>query len=369
MRLRCRFHVQRGNFSLAIEMETQLQGITAIFGPSGSGKTTFLRALAGLERDKSGFLQLDDQIWQADSPPRFVPLHQRSIGFVFQDGRLFSHLTVAGNLAFARQRAIHRPPPSSLPGQLLTQRDQDALIDILALGGLLSRYPHQLSGGERQRVAIGRALLTAPALLLMDEPLASVDGIGKQHILAYIKQLHRYWQRPMLYVSHDVGEIMQLADQLIFLEAGRIVEQGPLHLLATRLDRPLAHGPEAGALIEATVIEQNARFHLTRLAFGAGLEISLPTTAPLAAGSSVRVWVLARDVSLALDTPQRTSILNIFPARVVAVQSESPAQAMVKLDLAGTSLLARITHKSCVRLGIQPGLALFAQVKSVALQH
>lgn len=369
MNLHCHFHLLRGAFTLAVEMDTDLNGITAIFGPSGSGKTTLLRCLAGLERAENGFMRLGNQIWQTADPPHFVPLWQRSVGIVFQDGRLFNHLTVAGNLAFARQRAIHRTPPDSAPGTIPTLHEMQELITILALDGLLHRRPDQLSGGERQRVAIGRALLTAPALLLMDEPLASVDSASKHTILAYIKQLHQRWRRPMLYVSHDMGEIMQLADQLIFLEDGRIVEQGPLHLLATRLDRPLAHTPEAGALLEATVIEQESTFHLTRLAFAAGLEISLPSTIPLAVGKPVRVRVLARDVSLALEAPEHSSILNIFPAQVVAIQEENPAQVMVKLDLAGVPLLARITRKSCTRLALQPGLSVFAQVKSVALHH
>lgn len=369
MNLQCRFHLQRGGFTLSVEMDANLQGITALFGPSGSGKTTLLRCLAGLERAENGFMRLGDQTWQTPNPPHFLPLWQRSVGIVFQDGRLFNHLTVAGNLAFAQQRASHRIPPDSAQGTMPTRHEMEELIGILALDDLLHRRPDQLSGGERQRVAIARALLTAPALLLMDEPLASVDSASKHAILAYIKQLHPRWGRPIFYVSHDMGEIMSLADQLIFLEAGRIVEQGPIHLLATRLDRPLAHTAEAGALIEATVVAHDTDFHLTRLAFAAGLEMALPSTTPLAVGTSVRVRILARDVSLALEAPAHTSILNIFPAHVLAVQEENPAQVMVKLDLAGVPLLARITRKSCARLALQPGLPLFAQVKSVALHH
>ncbi|MEO5364349.1 MAG: molybdenum ABC transporter ATP-binding protein [Magnetococcus sp. DMHC-8] len=364
----CRVQWQRGAFTLAIDMCDTLQGITALFGPSGSGKTSLLRCLAGLERPAGGLVRFGDQLWQGDDPPVFVPPFRRPVGFVFQDGRLFNHLTVAGNLAFARQRAVTRCRPATATGTT-GQPEMAELIAILALEGLLPRHPMQLSGGERQRVAIARALLTDPALLLMDEPLASVDGVSKQRILAYLRQLHRRWQRPVLYVSHDMGEIMQLADQLLVLEQGRLVARGPVHLLATRLDQPFAHGPEAGALLEATVVGRESAFHLTRLAAGAGLTLHLPDAIGLTTGERVRVRILARDVSLALEKPQHTSILNIFPATVVAIQAENVAQVMVQLDLAGMPLLARVTSKSCAALALQPGLSLFAQVKSVALHN
>ncbi len=365
--LQCRFHLPHGAFALTVEMDTPLQGITAIYGPSGSGKTSFLRCLAGLERPVGGFMRWGDRVWQSETPRLFVPLFRRSIGLVFQDGRLFNHLTVAGNLAFAQERALTRMAHSATPDPVASQQDRQELLSILALDNLLHRRPDQLSGGERQRVAIGRALLTNPELLLMDEPLASVDGASKQRILHHIRQLVTRWQRPVLYVSHDLGEITQLADQLMVLENGRMVAHGPLHQLMTRLDQPLAHGPEAGALIEATVVDRDAEFQLAHLRFGAGLALYIPHTADLEPGKRVRVRILARDVSLTWDAPQRTSILNIFPATVVAIQEETPAQVMVKLDLAGIPLLARVTRKSCATLALQPGLSLFAQVKSVAL--
>lgn len=373
--LQCRFHLQRDTFNLKVHIKTDLRGITAIFGPSGSGKTSFLRCLAGLERAKEGFLSFGNRVWQDEAKHLFVPPFKRPLGMVFQEGRLFDHLTVADNLAFAWQRA-------SVTQERVTKHE---IIEILELGFLLHRRPNELSGGERQRVAIGRALLTAPEWLLMDEPLASVDRASKQRILGYIRQLHRHLQRPVLYVSHDMGEIMQLADDLILMENGRILEIGPVSALTTRLDLPLAHAQDASALIETEVIGQEERFHLTRLVFGQGLELRIPSIkqdtkqenrtravdsgASLAQGQKVRVRIFARDVSLTRDAPQRTSILNVFPATVVAIHPENPAQRIIKLDVSGIPILALVTTKSCEVLALRPGLSLFAQVKSVALQN
>lgn len=364
MTLACRFHITHDAFTLSAEVHTVLRGITAIFGPSGSGKTSFLRCLAGLERSPTGFLHVGDQVWQDESKRRFVPPHRRALGVVFQEGRLFDHLTVAGNLAFGWQRAAER-------------RDRirpSEITDMLELGHLLHRRPGALSGGERQRVAIGRALCMAPEWIVMDEPLASVDGASKQRILRYIRQLRHHLNLPILYVSHDMGEIMQVADDLILMEEGRIVAVGPVGALTTRLDLPPAHAPDAGALIETEVVGRDARFHLTCLQFGHGLVLRVPEPqhdhGPSPdKGENVRVRVLARDVSLALDAPQQTSILNVFPATVVAIHAESDAQRMLKLDVAGVPILALVTTKSCEGLGLKPGLSLFAQVKSVALHH
>lgn len=364
-KLHCRFHLQRGTFNLTVQIDTALHGITAIFGPSGSGKTSFLRCLAGLERAEKGFLHIGNRVWQDEAKQLFVPPFKRYLGMVFQEGRLFEHLTVAGNLEFGWQRA-------PLARKRIVKNE---IIDILELDLLLQRRPCELSGGERQRVAIGRALLMAPEWLLMDEPLASLDSTSKQRILGYIRQLHRHLRLPVLYVSHDMGEIMQLADELILMENGRILDVGPLSTLTTRLDLPPAHALDAGALIETEVIGQEEAFHLTRLVFGQDLELRVPSTkqagnnVSLVPGEKVRVRILARDVSLALDIQKRTSILNSFPAKVIAIHVENPAQRMIKLDVSGVPILALVTAKSCEVLALKPGLLLFAQVKSVALQN
>ena len=373
--LQCQFQLKRGAFNLHINLETALQGITAIFGPSGSGKTSFLRCLAGLERADRGYLRFGQRIWQDETQALFVPPYQRALGVVFQEGRLFDHLTVAGNLAFAWQRV-----PASRK-----RFKQQEMIDILEINQLLNHYPDQLSGGERQRVAIGRALLTSPEWLLMDEPLASVDSTSKQRILGYIRQLHHHVKLPVLYVSHDMGEIMQLADNLILMQAGKILEVGPLGRLTTRLDLPLAHALDAGALIEAEVVGQEEAYHLTCLGFGQGLQLRVPSSKQVTKdqngtllssgakrrqrGEKVRVRILARDVSLTLEKQHKTSILNVFPATVVAIHQENLAQRLVKLDVSGVAILALVTAKSCEVLGLRPGVSLFAQVKSVALQN
>lgn len=358
MNLQAHFNIQRSGFQFLVHIETTLHGITAISGPSGSGKTTFLRCLAGFERSKNGFLKVADQVWQDEDNKQFVPPYKRSLGVVFQEGRLFDHLNVNKNLDFARKRAVSTRTP--IP--------KSEMIDILDLDSLLHRYPVELSGGERQRVAIGRALLTAPELLLMDEPLASLDGAGKQIILDYIRTLHHHWNLPILYVSHDMGELMQLADTLILMESGRVLDVGPLKSLTTRLDLPPAHAQDAGSLIETQVAGFELKDHLTRLVFGQGLSLLIPNTPFLKMGEIARVRIFARDVSLTLDPPKRTSILNIFPAKILEINSENVSQVMVKLDVSGVFILARVTSRSCNILDLRPGLSLFCQVKSIALQ-
>ena len=362
--LDCRFFLKRALFNLDVAFTINLGGIVAIFGASGSGKTSLLRCLAGLERADQGYLKIGSQIWQDEANAIFVPPFRRSLAMVFQEGRLFDHLNVAGNLDFAWKRA-----PSSRK-----RWEKREIIDIFQLGSLLQRRCHELSGGERQRVAIARSLLTAPECLVMDEPLASVDGAAKFRILEYIRQLHRRFQLPVLYVSHDMGEIMQLADDLILMERGQVLAQGPLRQLTTRLDLPLAHAWDAGALVESTVMALEESHYLVLLHFANGLALRMPhirSMEPinLEIGTTVRVRILARDVSLTRDAPGRTSILNVFPATVVAIHVESPAQRMVKLDVDGVFLLALVTAYSCSVLELRPGLSLFAQVKSVALQH
>ena len=360
MRLEVAFRLARGDFLLDVDLRVEATGITAVFGPSGCGKSTLLRCLAGLEHAPGGFVRLGAAVWQDDrGGGRFVPPHRRRLGLIFQDGRLFSHLDVTGNLAFGHRRAASG---NRRPGW-------NDVVEMLELGPLLHRRTHGLSGGERQRVALGRALLTGPEMLLMDEPLASLDEAGKRRILGFIRRLHDTLKLPMLHVSHDMGEIMRLADHLALMDAGRILGFGPVAEMATRLDLPPAHAPDAAALVEAVVVGREAAFHLTHLGFGDdGLFIHVPGM-DLAIGERRRLRILARDVSLTLDPPTRTSILNLFPAKVVGIAAENPAQSMVKLDVGGVTVLARVTEKSRVGLGLHPGLKLFAQVKSVALER
>jgi len=353
--LTARFQLTLGDFRLDAAFEAPGRGVTALFGPSGSGKTTVLRCVAGLERVPGGYLAVNGSVWQDDQNGIFLPPHQRGLGYVFQEANLFLHLDVRRNLEYGWKR---------IPA---TERQVgfDQAVELVGIGPLLNRSPARLSGGERQRVAIARALLTSPRLLLMDEPLAALDLTSKAEILPYLERLHDELSIPVLYVSHSPDEVARLADFMVLMSKGKAVASGPLREMLARLDLPLAHGDEAGALVDTTVGAHDEAFHLSRLDFTGG-SISVPhVSQPVS--HPVRLRIHARDVSLALERPGQSSILNILPATVAEIADENPAQVLVKLDCAGTPLLAKITRKSCALLGLQPGMAIYAQVKSVAL--
>lgn len=347
-----RFRSQLGRFVLDVDFSVPSRGVTALFGASGSGKTTLLRLIAGLAR-APGSLVVNDEVWQ--DTRIFVPPHRRALGYVFQEASLFPHLSVRANLAYG----LKRVPPAE------RTLHWDDVIGWLGLAPLIDQLPHQLSGGQRQRVAIGRALLSSPRLLLMDEPLAALDAGARAEILPYLEQLHQQLAIPVLYVSHAVEEVARLADHLVCLEAGRVAYQGPLAEGLTRLDLPLAHGDLAATVIDATVVEQDPGLQLTRVARGA-IALELPGLHGVP-GAPLRVRVAARDVSLTLVMPQQTSILNLLPARVIELSDDAPGQVLAQLALGDTILLARITRKSAQLLNLRPGAAVVAQVKSVAV--
>jgi molybdate transport system ATP-binding protein len=353
--IRARFRVDRNDFAVDVDLTLPGSGVTALFGPSGSGKTTCLRAMAGLERAPDGLFALGDTVWQDEASGHFVPTHKRALGMVFQEASLFPHLSVRGNMEFGQKRASTAGKHFALP----------AVAELLGIGHLLERMPALLSGGERQRVAIARALLAAPRILLMDEPLAGLDHKRKLEILPYLERLHRELAIPVIYVSHAPDEVARLADHLILLDHGKAIASGPLNTVLSRIDLPATFADDAGVVIEAAVAEHEAD-DLTRLVFPGGhIYVSRRDAA---IGSSVRCRILARDVSLALIPQTQASILNCVNATVVDVAaSETPGQVLVRLDVAGTPLLARITRRSVNRLAICPGLALHAQIKSVAL--
>jgi molybdate transport system ATP-binding protein len=356
--IRARFELALPGFVLQVAMEVPASGVTAIFGPSGCGKSTLLRCVAGLERAARGYLQVNAETWQDDSRDIFLPTHRRLLGFVFQDPSLFSHLDVRRNLEFGYDRT-----PSE-------QRKMTwgRTVELLDVGPLLHRMPDGLSGGERQRVAIARAVLAAPKLLLLDEPLAALDVERKREILPFLERLQKEMSIPVLYVSHQVEEVAQIADHLVLLRAGQVVASGPLGEMLARLDLPTAQDEDAGVVIDTRVAERDERHHLVRLDFIGG-EVYVARES-LVLGQAVRLRIQARDVSLALSEHHDSSILNRFPATVVELATASnPANAIVRLDAGGTALLARVTRRSLEQLKLGIGSKVWAQVKAVALME
>ncbi|WIO73726.1 molybdenum ABC transporter ATP-binding protein [Porticoccaceae bacterium LTM1] len=353
MSIRASFKIVRESFSLDVDFEAPAKGVTAILGASGCGKTTLLRAIAGLEYDPDGYCLIGDLAWQ--QAKQSLPTHQRELGYVFQEASLFSHLSVEGNLKYGFRRIADQQRRVAF----------DEAVSLLGLEKLLSRRPDNLSGGERQRVAIARALLTSPRLLLMDEPLTGLDSRSKAEILPYLEKLHRKLEIPVLYVSHSQDEVARLADHLVLMEQGRVIASGPVAEMLARTDLPLAQQDDAETIIETTVSDLDDHYHLIHLQFAGGL-FTVPGSG-LSVGQPVRVRVMARDVSLSLQPPVDSSILNCLAAEVIDLTPVSAAQVVIRLNAGGVEMLARITRKSAEQLNIQPGSNLYALVKSIAL--
>lgn len=340
-------------FSLDVAFEAPA-GVTALFGRSGSGKTSVINAVAGLLRPDQGRVALDDLLLFDTTMRRHLPLHRRRLGYVFQEGRLFPHLSVRQNLLYGRWFAPAHDGVSL-----------DRVIDMLGIAPLLMRRPGALSGGEKQRVAIGRALLSNPRLLLMDEPLAALDEARKAEILPYLERLRDQTDIPMLYVSHSMAEVARLATTLVVLEAGRVVRAGPASaLLADPALAPALGLREAGAVIEARIAAQEAD-GLTRLDTSAG-PLLLPRIAA-ALGTRLRVRIHAQDVILSRNRPEGLSALNILPAVVADLRIGDGPGALVQLRAGTDLLLARITRRSAKTLDLSPGVSVFAILKSVAV--
>jgi molybdate transport system ATP-binding protein len=347
-----------GSFALDFEMRAPARGVTALFGPSGSGKTTVLRGIAGLARARPGFVALDGVCWQDEARSLFVPPHERACGYVFQEASLFPHLSVLGNLKYGWSRAPARERRFTI----------EHTAELLGIEPLLARRPGNLSGGERQRVALARAVLSSPRLLLMDEPLASLDASRKGEILYYIERLRDVLQIPIVYVSHSIDEVVRLADTLVVISAGKAVASGSVVELAARLDlRPNLGRFEAGAVIEAAVAEQDLTHGLARLKFDGG-ELFAPDVEALV-GERLRIRVRARDVSLALSAPRDASFLNVLPGVVAELGSREGTSMDVAVALGPTRIVARITRKSVDTLRLAPGKPVYALVKSVAIDR
>ena len=345
-------------FHLDVDLQLPGRGVTALYGHSGSGKTTCLRCIAGLEKADQGFIQVNDEVWQDSDRKIFVAPHKRALGYVFQEASLFTHLSVLANLEFGLKRI---PKPQR-------RVDMAHATELLGIGHLLDRHPQHLSGGERQRVGIARALLTSPKLLLMDEPLAALDAQRKSEILPYLQRLHDELDIPVLYVSHSQDEVARLADHIVLLSNGRALASGPIGQTLARLDLPLALGDDAGVVIEGSVSAYDSDYQL--------LTLQLPDTAlnirvahtPMTTGQPLRCKVQARDVSLSLNNAEQSSILNRLSVTVVSeMGADNAAHVLIRLDAAGTPLLARITRFSRDQLNIHPGQQLWAQIKAVAV--
>ena len=350
-----RFVLQRPDFSLDAEGVLPGTGVSALFGASGCGKTTLLRCIAGLESSVTGHLAVKGENWLDSSRGLFIPAHRRRIGYVFQEDALFPHLNVLANLLYGwrrtRRRERHKQP--------------EQIIGMLGLEQLLTRDSTTLSGGERQRVAIGRALLNNPRLLLMDEPLSALDRPRRQEVMPYLERLHREAEIPIVYVTHDLEELVSLADHLSLMEAGRIIRAGPIEEMLIDTGLSIAMEENAGALLNAVVEHHDDRFDLTRLAFPGGKLTVSRIDKPL--GTRVRLRIHAKDVSLSLEHPGLTSILNILPATVTGLTPQGESRVIVSLQVGELTLMARITRKSESVLQLQSGKSLYAQIKSVAL--
>jgi len=344
-----------GGFDLNVAFEAG-PGITALFGRSGAGKTTVINAVAGLLRPDQGQITLDGARLFDSTTKTYVPASARRLGYVFQEARLFPHLSVRDNLTFGARYA-----PKDAPGP-----DMGEVATLLGLSPLLTRAPRTLSGGEKQRVALGRALLSKPKMLLMDEPLASLDGPRKQEILPYLERLRDGpLGLPILYVSHAVDEIARLADTLVLIKDGTVQAHGPLYdVMADPAAVPLLGVREAGAVLEAEVID-HADDGLSRLQISGGT-LELPGV-QAAIGAKVRLRVLAQDVILSLAPPEGLSSINVLPVTVETVQMGEGPGAAIALRAGADPLLSRVTARSAQKMGLSPGMQCYAILKAMTV--
>ncbi|MDA1062737.1 MAG: molybdenum ABC transporter ATP-binding protein [Proteobacteria bacterium] len=349
-----RYRLQRADFSLDVALQLPLSGITGIFGASGSGKTTLLRCIAGLEAAPGSELVVTGECWQDATFSK--PPHERQIGYVFQEPRLFKHLDVRANIEYGMRRSLGRDTPAF-----------EKVIALLGIEALLERKPAKLSGGEAQRVAIARALLRAPRFVLMDEPLASLDAARKNEILPYLERLHAESSIPIIYVSHNIDEICCLCDHLVVLDQGRVAASGELQSVLVRMDLPQVMGDAAGSILDGRIANFDAKYSLSLLTFAGG-ELWLPGRLGNI-GDRYRLRIRANDVSLSRTRPQDTTVLNLLDVVIEAVQDAPPAAQLIRVLAGQQRLVARITRRSRENLNLQPGDRVVAQVKAVAVSR
>lgn len=347
----CNFH--RPNFALQINETIPSSGITAIFGRSGAGKTTVINAIAGLVTPNNGRISINDRVlFDAKLGINLAP-EKRAIGFVFQDARLFPHMTVERNLRYGVKGASER---------------WDEILQLLALTDLLKRYPHALSGGEKQRVAIGRALLTSPSLLIMDEPTASLDKPRREELMGYLQQLTRTLAIPLIYISHQLDEILQLADHMLLVDSGKVIANGAINdVWRSASMQPWISRKEQSRLLNATVISHHPDYHLTALDLGGEIIWTTQHIRPI--GSHVRVRIYATDVSITKTKATDSSIRNCLAATILALYPQAD-KSYCQVELAignGNILLANITQWAADELHLAAGMAVFAQLKGISI--
>jgi len=350
--------LRRGAFRLDVAFEAPEAGVVALFGRSGCGKTTLVNIIGGLLTPDTGRIDIGGEVLLDTATGRNVAAENRGVGYVFQDARLFPHLTVADNLDYGLRRTRGRTRGI----------ERDEVIALLALGDLLTRRPHTLSGGERQRVALGRALLAQPRLLLLDEPLASLDAARREEVLPYLEALRARLSLPMIYVSHAFDEVLRLATHLVVLDAGRVVAQGPLADVSLDPALTAIVGPAAaGAVLDGRVVEVDAARGLARVAIGdhGELQVGAAGTAP---GMALRVQVLARDVILSDRPPEGLSVRNALRGRVTTISAQDDDTRRVLVDLGCASIVAYVTRDAVDALGLATGSIVWALVKSVSLR-
>ncbi len=346
---------KQGGFRLEVDFAAG-PGVTALFGPSGSGKTSVVDMVAGLARPEAGRIAAGGRVLFESAAGIDLPPERRRVGCVFQDARLFPHLSVRSNLDFGRRRL---PEAARSVGF-------DDVVEVLGIGPLLDRRPGRLSGGEKQRVAIGRALLASPQLLLMDEPLAALDAPRKDEVLPFIARLARHFRLPILYVSHAMDEVLRLADTLVLMDQGRVAASGTVEDLLARPDlRPFTGRVDAGAVLGATVAAHDDSYGITRLVFAGGTLLVGRVDIPV--GGGVRVRIHARDVAIATERPERVSIRNVLAARVRSVAGTEGHLVDVMLDCGGCRLWSQITRQGQAQLGLKPGMEVFALIKALTI--
>ncbi len=349
--------LERSDFKLGVNLSLPGDGVTVLFGPSGSGKTTLLRCVAGLER-AHGLVQIKGEAWQDSARGSWVPTHARDLGYVFQEASLFEHLSVKKNLEFGMKRVRKAGGKAAL----------DASISLLGIEGLLDRSPQSLSGGERQRVSIARALATQPSILLLDEPLASLDVARRQEILPWLDRIHQQLRMPVLYVTHSMEELTRLADHVVLLDRGSVRGHGPVAKVLSDPVFASAVGGDAGVILQGIVRSHDLAYHLTGLDTDGGT--LWVRSRSYSIGDQVRVHVHANDVSLATQEPKDSSIQNVLKGTIQSIHDDvHPSSALVTVQCGTQSVLARITRRSVAGLNLSMGIEVWVQVKIQAISE